>query len=223
MDDIRKTVELFSGTGSFSKVALTEGYDIYTYDISPDADELDPGSHTTCDILDVSIDYPLEPFILWASPPCTTFSIASCSTHWTPEKEPKTEACIRGMQILHKTIELIYLNRPKWWFIENPRGLMRKKIDPILNGFGLKPIRHTITYCQYGDNRMKPTDIWTNATWWNPKPVCKNGDPCHVSAPRGSKTGTQGLKNDRERSVVPPLLFEEIFEHLEIHRKKELL
>lgn len=22
--------------------------------------------------------------------------------------------------------------------------------------------RYTVTYCQYGDNRMKPTDIWTN-------------------------------------------------------------
>ena len=72
-------------------------------------------------------------------------------------------------------------------------------------------IRHTVTYCQYGDERMKPTDIWTNAEWWKPRPMCKNGMPCHVAAPRGSKTGTQGLKGSVHRGVIPPALFEEIF------------
>lgn len=63
--------------------------------------------------------------------------------------------------------------------------------------------RYTITYCQYGDIRMKPTDIWTNHP--NPafKPMCKNGDSCHQSAPRGSRTGTQGLKDRVERSRIP--------------------
>ena len=48
--------------------------------------------------------------------------------------------------------------------------------------------RYTVTYCQYGDKRMKPTDIWTN--YPNPqfKKPCKNGDKCHTPAPRGSKT-----------------------------------
>lgn len=63
--------------------------------------------------------------------------------------------------------------------------------------------RYTITYCQYGDNRMKPTDIWTNYSNPNFKPMCKNGDKCHESAPRGSKTGTQGLKGSVERSMIP--------------------
>lgn len=63
--------------------------------------------------------------------------------------------------------------------------------------------RYTVTYCQYGDTRMKPTDIWTNH--FNPKfkAICKNGDKCHEAAPRHSITGTQGLKNARERSVIP--------------------
>jgi hypothetical protein len=211
-----KTVELFSGTGSFSQVALELGYEIRTYDLADSADELVEGTHTQCDILDGSVDYPLRPFILWASPPCQTFSIASCSTHWTPDKEPKTEACLKGMAILHKTIELIYLYKPTWWFIENPRGIMRKKIEPIFGKFGLHPnVRHTVTYCQYGDSRMKPTDIWTNAFWWKPKPPCKNGDSCHVRAPRGSKTGTQGIDNARDRSRIPSDIFHEIFEQLQ--------
>ena len=57
---------------------------------------------------------------------------------------------------------------------------------------------------------MKPTDIWTNHPNPNFKPMCKNGDPCHVAAPRGSKTGTQGLKGSKERSVIPQQLCEHI-------------
>lgn len=72
--------------------------------------------------------------------------------------------------------------------------------------------RYTVTYCQYGDTRMKPTDIWTN--YPNPefKKPCKNGDKCHVAAPRGSKTGTQGLKNKIERAKIPEQLCEYIVE-----------
>ena len=43
-------------------------------------------------------------------------------------------------------------------------------------------------------------------------PRCKNGDPCHESAPRGSKTGTQGLKNSKERSRIPDALCDYIVE-----------
>jgi len=76
-------------------------------------------------------------------------------------------------------------------------------------------LRRTVTYCQYGDTRMKPTDIWTNHKQWTPKPICKNGDSCHVSAPRGSRTGTQGLKGNMERSVVPRNLCIEILESID--------
>lgn len=57
---------------------------------------------------------------------------------------------------------------------------------------------------------MKPTDIWTNDTKWQPFKACNNGDKCHVAAPRGSRTGTQGLKGAYERSKIPPLLFKQI-------------
>ena len=57
---------------------------------------------------------------------------------------------------------------------------------------------------------MKPTDIWTNNEKWIPRKMCKNGMPCHTAAPRGSKTGTQGLKGNYERSIVPPILCAEV-------------
>ena len=63
--------------------------------------------------------------------------------------------------------------------------------------------------CQYTkelpleQRRMKPTDIWTNHPNPKFKPPCKNGDHCHVPAPRGSRTGTQGLANAKERARIP--------------------
>lgn len=63
--------------------------------------------------------------------------------------------------------------------------------------------RYTVTYCQYGDTRQKPTDIFTNHPNPNFKPPCKPGSPCHTAAPRGSSTGTQGLKNKKERAMIP--------------------
>lgn len=69
--------------------------------------------------------------------------------------------------------------------------------------------RYTTTYCQYGDTRMKPTDFWSNINL-DLKEPCKNGDTCHESAPRGSRTGTQGLKGSKERSQYPQLLCEHI-------------
>ena len=76
--------------------------------------------------------------------------------------------------------------------------------------------RYTVTYCKYEldkpveQRRMKPTDIWTNHPNPNFIPHCKNGDPCHAKAPRGSRTGTQGIKGSKARSVIPAALCEHI-------------
>ena len=59
---------------------------------------------------------------------------------------------------------------------------------------------------------MKPTDIFTNYPDPKFKPMCHNGDSCHESAPRGSQTGTQGLKGSKERSRIPDKFCEYIVE-----------
>jgi site-specific DNA-cytosine methylase len=207
-----KTIELFSGTGSFSKIAKEKGHNTFCIDkfknlgqldLQVDLETWDPG-HIKADFI-------------WASPPCTTFSVASMGFHWTGGKGayiPKTEKCKQGLRILENTIKIISIIKPKYFVIENPRGVMRKVIDDLFIKYNINNvIRKTVTYCQYGDNRMKPTDLWINFEW-ETKPMCKNGSPCHVAAPRGSRTGTQGLKNNKERSVIPPALFEELFNQL---------
>jgi len=206
-----KILELFAGTKSFSNVAKELGHKTFTSDFNQSFD-----TDYCVDIIE--FDYKKIPFIpdvIWASPPCTTFSVASLGYHWTGGRGayiPKTEECKKGIKIAKKTLEIINyylkLNPKLIFYIENPRGVLRKM--PFMQG--LK--RHTVTYCQYGDIRMKPTDIWTNSNNWKPRPMCKNGDSCHVSAPRGSRTGTQGLKNAMLRSIIPKDLCFEILNSL---------
>jgi hypothetical protein len=204
------TLELFCGTKSFSKVMTKFGHETFTVD---NDERFDPDD--CMDIMDMGEVCYMD--IIWASPPCTCFSVASIGTHWQGGKKgyiPKTEDAKKSLELLDKTVSLIAQGKPKYWFIENPRGMMRKFIDAIFKKHGISDYHRTmITYCQYGDNRMKPTDIWTNLKGWEGK-RCKNKSSCHVSAPRGSKTGTQGLKTAKDRGVIPPLLFEEIIKAL---------
>ena len=216
-----KFLELFAGSRSFSKVADKFGYETYTTDIEP-FEKI----NQVCDIFEFNMDKMLDEFgspdVIWASPPCTTFSVASISTHWTGGHRayiPKTRKAEIGMSLVAEAIWIIKTLNPKYFYIENPRGLLRKLDIITKESF----IRNTIWYCQYGDTRAKPTDIWTNDYNWKPKPVCKNGNPdCnHERAPRGSRTGTQGLANNYERSKVPEELCQEIIKGIKYDASKQ--
>lgn len=196
-------LELFAGSRSVGKQAEKLGMNVFSSDLI----EFE-GIHYPVSILDFDVSkVPFQPDVIWASPPCTSFSVASIGHHWTGGKGayiPKSEGAKLGLKLVEKTLEIINHFQPTYWFIENPRGVLRKM------EMMKKLKRNTVTYCQYGDERMKPTDIWTNSDMWVPRPMCKNGDPCHVAAPRGSKTGTQGRSNAYERSKIPNDLCEEI-------------
>lgn len=182
-------LELFSGTGRMAAAFRKEGYETLTVDLHESADlQKDIREVTVAEILDLLGGYP---DVIWASPPCTQFSIASVSTHWKNRKPP-----VEGTELLAHTLRLIMALQPKYWYIENPMGMMRKL--PLIQHLP----RRTLTFCQYGDRSMKPTDVWTNNRMFWPK-RCKNGMPCHEAAPRGSKTGTQGKKGAKERGALP--------------------
>ena len=206
-----KVLELFAGTRSIGKAFEAHGHEVFSIDWDKDFENID----LCADIMTVTADDILRlfgrPDVIWASPDCTTFSIAAISHHRkkdpvTGNLDPISEYARSCDKIDQHVLQLIHDLEPKFYFIENPRGGMRKM--SWMQGLP----RYTVTYCQYGDTRMKPTDIWTNHP--DPKflPMCKNGDLCHERAPRGAKTGTQGLKCSKERSVIPNALCEHIVE-----------
>ena len=206
-----KVLELFAGTRSIGKAFEAKGHEVYSIEWDKDFEDIDwnadIGSITAEDI----IERFGHPDVIWASPDCATFSIAAISHHRTRNEatgnlEPKSDYAKFCDAVDQNVLKLIRELKPKYYFIENPRGGMRKM--SWMQGLP----RYTVTYCQYGDTRMKPTDIWTNHP--DPKflPPCHNGDSCHVRAPRGAKTGTQGLKGSKDRSRIPQKLCEHIVE-----------
>jgi len=197
-----KVLELFAGTQSIGKEFKARGHEVFSVEWDKDFENIS----LYADISKLTATEILEKFghpdVIWASPDCTTFSVAAISKHRkrNPENgnlEPISDYAKFCDATDQHVLDLIRELNPTFFFIENPRGAMRK-----MEWMQDIP-RYTITYCQYGDSRMKPTDIWTNHPDPQFKPPCKNGDPCHMRAPRGSRTGTQGLKGAKERARIP--------------------
>lgn len=203
-----KVLELFAGTRSIGKAFERGGHEVF----SIEWDQRFNNINLYADIGKVTADDILREFgrpdVIWASPDCTTYSIAAISHHRRKEEDgnltPVSEYAKFCDSVNTHVLEMIKELKPKYWFIENPRGGLRKM--RFMQGLP----RYTVTYCQYGDTRMKPTDIFTNHPNPRFKPPCHNGDPCHVAAPRGAKTGTQGLKGHIERSIIPDDLCDHI-------------
>ena len=157
---------MFAGTRSIGKAFEARGHEVYSVEWNKDFENID----LYADISQVTAQDILEKFghpdVIWASPDCTTFSIAAISHH--RRKNPETgnldpisdyaKFCDATDQ---HVVSLIKELNPTYYFIENPRGGMRK-----MSWMQDLP-RYTVTYCKYGDTRMKPTDIWTNHP--NPK------------------------------------------------------
>ena len=194
-----KVLELFCGTKSISRAFKERGHEVYTVDwekgFAPDL---------AIDIEALTIDRIKElcggvPDVIWASPDCTTYSVAAISRHRQRTADgdllPISEYAKKCDRVVKNVLSLIAGLNPKYWFIENPRGALRKM------GFmqGLK--RYTVTYCKYGEKRMKPTDIWTNHP--NPQfiPPCKTATLAtnqHREEARRERRGLQIKLRKRE-------------------------
>ena len=205
-----KVLELFAGTRSIGKAFERKGHEVYSVEWDKNFEDInwyeDIGKITAQDILERFG----HPDVIWASPDCSSYSISAISHHRrknpeTGNLDPVSDYAKFCDQVNQHVLQLIRELNPTYYFIENPRGGLRKMA--WMQGLP----RYTATYCQYGDTRMKPTDIFTN--YPNPEfKCCKNGDSCHERAPRGSRTGTQGLKDSKERSRIPDKLCDYIVE-----------
>ena len=182
---------------------------VTTIELNPKLEATHNGDFMTCDtpfLLDLCGGVPDVGIF---SVPCTCFSVASIGTHWTkgPDGElyvPKTERAKEAIELVKHTVQIIIEMDLKFFVVENPRGVLRK--------LGLIPEdwdHATVWYCQYGDERAKPTDLWGRfPPSFVPRPPCYNGaslkgDCHHAHAPRGAKTGTQGRGTAAERSWIP--------------------
>ena len=198
-----RVVDLFCGEGAtsaeggWSSAFRARGHEVFTVDFdaayAPDL---------VMDVLEMTVyDFPWPPDIILASPPCQGFSIARMGANWDAPLPkamvnryphlnraiPKTVKAMLGESLVAKTLDLIDESDAVFWIMENPVGKLRK--HPVVAGRE----RRTVTYCQYGRDFMKPTDLWGG---FPPslvlRPRCQNNAPCHIASPRGSRTGTQG-------------------------------
>jgi len=210
-----RVLELFSGTGSVGKVCKERGYEVISLDLK--------GADINMSILDWNYKtYPPGYFdIIWASPPCHTFSLLRDSWIGRKIKSHGGEVCSKeliqkdiqekGLPIVRKAEEIIDYFKPSFYFIENPQtGRMKEYID--------KPY-YDVDYCKYADwGYRKRTRIWTNVENFEPK-MCKKD--CN-SMSNGRHTFNIGFssknKNDKgsltlqEKYRVPPKLINELFD-----------
>jgi len=217
VDEKIKVLELFAGSRSIGRAAEELGMEVFSVDW-----EGYEGINIQIDIGELKMeDVPFVPDVVWASPDCTTYSIAAVSKHRRNSVEPVSEYAIKCDTVNQYWISLIKkwleINPNMVFFIENPRGMLRHM--PFMQEFN----RHTVWYCKYGDDRAKPTDIWTNSTTWTPREECHNykydkqgniiNKHCHhESARRGAKTGTQGRDDSYNRSKIPAELCMEVLQ-----------
>lgn len=221
-----RVIDLYSGVGGWSEAFLQRGHEVLRIDNDVRFTDV-PNTF----IQDVTEYGPIDPNywdVVLASPPCQGFSVASLGKMWDkgPPLRPKHPTALAGVILLRKTLRLIADLNPTYWWLENPRGMMRRMPELEEN----PAISHVqVSYCQYGESRQKMTDLWgVWPTTWTCRPWCRaeprlhgyssdglmvvgpDGQVCHEAASRGSRTGTQGIKDVALRSAIPFELSEEV-------------
>jgi len=179
-----RVLDLFAGLRGWSDPWKARGHEVITLDYEAHFD-----SDITVDMREFvkDIDKYLDgwrPDVILASPPCEAFSVMTIGRNWTREHEPKTDKARLALELVGHTTYAIHWLKPKFFIIENPRAKLRR-LAPVQ-----RLDRVTVTYCQYGEPFMKPTDLWGGfpPSWW-PRPMCKPRADCHVGAARSRHRG----------------------------------
>lgn len=195
-----RLLELFCGGKSVSKVAKEFGYECVSVDV---LQKMNPD--ICCDIM--KLDYKsLGHFdFVWASPPCTEFSVAK-----TVGERKLDEA----MELVCKAAEIISHINPTYYAIENPTGLLRLFLPT--------DDRKTVSYCRYGYPYRKNTDLWTDAPFearrcisgsycYHRKKFGRHGQICQRGRHTKRKVVVPATKKMLDRYSLPPELLRDIF------------
>jgi len=190
-----KILELFSGTGKFSKIAKTQGHQVYTIDNNS---KCNPDK--CMNILKLKInDLPFKPDMIWASPPCTDYSHA---------KRTGVSYIELSNMLVIKTISLILALKPKYWIIENPQtGTLKFQ-------YFISELPYTdIDYCRYGKTFRKRTRLWNNFSFKGKSCICKekHKDSCG----NGRTKYTKNKLSAYQKGEIPFELTQEIFKQIE--------
>jgi site-specific DNA-cytosine methylase len=146
-----RLLELFCGTKSVSKAVGHLFSEIVSVDI---LDKFSPTHCTDINLWDYR-QYPPDYFThIWASPPCTEYSLLKQNTGMSTNIDNADKNVLR-------VFEIIDYFRPEKWFIENPQtGMMKHR--PFMDGIPF----YDVDYCRYSDwGYKKRTRIWTNVEY----------------------------------------------------------
>jgi len=188
-------LDLFSGLGGFSAAfADSEAWEVVTVDI-----EEQFGPDHQADVYDLRpSDFGREFDVVLAGPPCTYLSVAGNHDAWDFDThEPLTDEARDAVALLFHTVGLIRGLSPEYWILENPRGRAR---------WFLGEPEATVTYCQYGENYQKPTDLWGEHPPGLTYRSCSAGDRCHERTPRDDDDSgvlSNQQRDPAERAKVP--------------------
>lgn len=131
MENSEKIIlDLCGGTGAWSRPYEQAGYDVRNI-TSPKHDVR-------------TFIPPNDVYGVLAAPPCTHFSLAR-----TTAKTPRDVKS--ALSIVDACLRIIWATKPRFYAIENPKGLLRKYLGPP---------RITLQPYWFGDRYSKQTDLW---------------------------------------------------------------
>ena len=168
---MRRALVLFTGTGSVDRSLEEAGFHVDSLDLDPSCN-----ATWTCDVMDWDEWKDMAPGrydFIWASPPCTMYSIAR-SRAKTPRDLESAD------RVVQRTLDIIFHLAPLGYLLENPQtGYLRTR-DVVV---GL-PYRD-VTYCRYSDGvnhrYRKCTRLWGVLPTFVPRPICLPSNPCDLS------------------------------------------
>jgi site-specific DNA-cytosine methylase len=214
---MKRMLELFAGTKSVGKVFEADGYDVISLDYNP--------KFNTTHVADIlTWDYRVYPpfyfDVIWASPDCTTWSIATGGRYRTKQNiyglnnQYQPRATDANKMIL-RVIEILNYFQPNCWFIENPRGLLIH--FPPLKEF-IEEMGANVNLVYYGNYNNwgfpKPTHIWSNLPLWDDEIIPEMDTKTYVIKLKDGKPKRYykafRFKSAEERSKIPSELIERL-------------